>query len=87
MCQHAVHALMLMFQYALCVSMLTCQHALHANMPCMLMCSCANISCRPFQKIFNTCVAKKLRPLLLYSTYELIEVFITFNKADVSLFK
>ena len=67
--------------------MLTYQHALHANMPCMLMCLCANVSCRPFQEIFNTCVAKKLRPLLLYSTHGLIEVFITLNKTDVSLFK
>ena len=28
-----------------------------------------------------------LRPLFLYSTYELVQIFITFNRTDVSLFK
>ena len=29
----------------------------------------------------------KLRPLFLYWTYELIPIFITFNRTEVSLFK
>ena len=30
---------------------------------------------------------KKLQPLFLYSTYELVRVFINFNRNDISLFK
>ena len=30
---------------------------------------------------------KKLRPLFLYLTYKLLQIFITFNRFDVSLLK
>ena len=30
---------------------------------------------------------KKLRPLVLYLTYQLVQIFMTLNRADVSLFK
>ena len=30
---------------------------------------------------------KKLRPLLLYLTYSLVQIFISFNKTDVPIFK
>ena len=28
---------------------------------------------------------RKLRPLFLYLTYELVQIFITFNRTDISL--
>ena len=30
---------------------------------------------------------KKLRPLVLYLTYQLVQIFITLNRTNVSLFK
>ena len=30
---------------------------------------------------------KKLRPLVLYLTYQLVQILITLNRTDVSLFK